>query len=370
MPLALAALVGCSSFGAVEEYQRSASIKSMGFPEGVNSVALPPLYPIPPAEVKEAAFYNIETDGFVVPRPEPMSAEREKSKVKIQKVGDRRWILVEASTSQVWPLTQNFLMQYDVGASRSQPVIGLIDTEGVVFRDDPNTTHQYRIRIEQGVREETTEVHVLQRTLPGGKGANAQWADKSLDPAREEWLLNELANSLAGNVGNRAASLLGQQVGGEIKAELFMDGKEPALLLRLDEQRAWATMAHAVNKDKFFLWDESSEQQVFYIQHEDLVPKRNWFLRLFLGEFAHGEKRPFDVSTALSHLSETSEARSLFSHISKAQFSGALPEGKGLLVVLYKREGDVVVKVRDFAGRLLPLKENKTYLAVMRRHLI
>ncbi len=361
---------GCSFSGKVEDYQRSSTIKQIDFPPSVESIELPPLYPIPEARIREEAFYNVETDGFLVPRPEPMSAEREKSKIKIQKVGDRSWILVEAPTSQVWPLAQSFLMQYDMDSVRSNPASGLVETSWVEFKDDPAHRHQFRLRIEQGVRTDTTEIHVLERSRAATAKKPETWPSTSDEPERETWVLTELANSLAGSIGNRAASLLGQAVGGQVKAELFMDHDEPAMRLRLDMQRAWATVAQSVSKEGFMLWDEDSEADVLYVQHEMFLPKRFWLARWILGETEAQRTSPYKLNEILQHLSDQPPVHELFDHIDKAQFNDALADGYGCLVVLSREDGDVIVKVRDYAGRLLSLKENKKLLTIIRRNLI
>lgn len=368
--LASVVLGGCSAFGSDSRYQLSETTKPIEYPQGVQSLELPPLYPIPEIQIKEEAFYNIDTDGFVVPRPEPMSAERQQAKVKIQKVGERRWILAEASTSQIWPLAQNFLMQYNLGADTSEPKSGLVVTDWVEFKDDPDKRHQFRIRIEKGVRDETTEIHAIERARGKNEKSSGDWAEHSQNPPREEWVLMELANSLAGNIGDKAASLLGQSVGGQVKAELFMDGEEPAILLRLDQQRAWATLAHAVNSGQFKLWDEDSERGIFFVQHQSNAKKRNWFMRLLLGKGEHLNQRPFSLNEALKHLDDSAQARQMFGDLPGVQFNKALDNAKGELVILSQRGSDMIVKIRDISGNTLPLRENKRYLAAIRRHLI
>jgi outer membrane protein assembly factor BamC len=362
---------GCIFRDRSEDYRRSGSIKPISLPEGVTSIPLEPLYPIPEVQVGANGFYDIETDGFDVPRPEPMSAEAEKSKIKIQKVGEHRWILAEAPTSQIWPLAQSFFSSYGIQIAQSVPATGLVQTDWVEFKSDETTKHQFQIRIEQGVRPDTTEIHVLQHQAAVNAVALGEWPAQSTNPEREAWMLDELANALAGDIENRAASLLGQSVGGQVKAELFMDGAEPALRLRLSEGRAWATVAHAVTRDGYLLWDEDRDREIYYVQFQDPAKKRNWFIRLFTFEPASAaEKTPYKVQDLLTHLAAKDEVRALFGDLPGAAFGEPLKNGLGYLVVLRPQGGDVVVKVRDHAGTRLDLADNKRMLAVIRRNLI
>lgn len=364
-------LTGCIFRDRSEDYQRTGSIKPIMVPDGVSSVPLEPLYPIPDVQEQTAAFYDIRTDGFVVPRPEQMSAEGEKSKIKIQKVGELRWILAEAPTSQVWPLTQSFLSRTGINVLQSTPSTGLIQTDWVVFKADPESRNQFRIRIEKGLRPETTEIHVLQHQVTGDKATFNSWPETSTNPERESWMLDELANALAGDIENKAASLLGQAVGGDVKAELFMDGSEPALRLRVPRSRAWATMAHSLTREGFISWDEASEKGVFYTQFRDESKKRNWFIRLFTFEPASSTKEaPHTLNEVLMHLSSQEEVRRLFDDIEGVAFGEPLEKSYGYLVVLYPQGNDFIVKIRSARGERINLADNKRMLAVIRRNLI
>jgi outer membrane protein assembly factor BamC len=365
---------GCIFRDRSEEYRRSGSIKSITLPEGVTSVPLEPLYPIPEVQVSqtgESSFYNLEDDGFEVPRPEPMSAEAEQSKIKIQKVGERRWIFAEAPTSQVWPLAQSFFSSYGIDIAQSVPATGLVQTDWVVFKSDESTKSQFQIRIEQGLRPDTTEVHVLQHQVPANAKELGSWPERSTNPEREAWFLDELANALAADIENRAASLLGQSVGGAVKAELFMDGAEPALRLRLSESRAWATVAHAMTRDGYLLWDEDSERTLYYVQFRDPAKKSNWFVRLFTFEPASAATETrYKIRDLLTHLAAKEEVRALFGDLPGVVFGEPLEKGLGYLVVLRPEGGDVIVRVRDHSGARLELADNKRMLAVIRRNLI
>lgn len=364
-------LNGCIFRDRSEVYRRAGSIEPIEVPKGLTSAPMEPLYPIPRVQRADDAFYDIETDGFIVPRPEPMSAEREASKVKIQKVGERRWVLAEASTSQAWPLAQSYLSDIGVDVASSTPATGLIQTDWVVLKSEPQVQNRFRIRIEKGVSPDTTEIHVLQKETAVGARDDGQWPERSESPEREAWLLDGLANALAGNIDNKAASLLGQSVGGQVKAELFMAGEEPALRLRLSRDRAWATLAHALGKEGFTVWDENSEQGIFYVQYHDPQKKRSWFKRWFTPEpESASTTAPHALSTVLQHLAPKDEVKAHFADIDNAAYGAALEKNAGYLVLLRPVDGDFVATIRSARGERLDLARNKQLLSVIRRNLI
>ena len=371
LPLTLLmVLSGCIFRDLSSDYQRAESLEPIEVPNNMASTPMEPLYPIPDVEVEEQAFYDIEKDGFVVPRPEPMSAERENAKIKIQRVGERRWILAEAPTSQVWPLTQSFLSSYGIGVVAREPGVGLVETDWVEFKTDDSTKSQYKLRIEQGLRPATTEVHVLHRQMDIKGPQPDYWPRQSQSEDKESWMLEELANSLAGNIQNKSASLLGQAVGGEVKAKLIVESGEPELQLAVSMERAWATVAHALSKEGFKIWDESSESGIFYVQYAGLKKKKGWFGRLFSADEDTLGERPYSLTEILLHIKETPESKELIGLTPGVVFADPLPNAQGYLVVV-RRKGDMaVVKVRNHRGTLLPLNENKHLLGVIRRNLI
>jgi outer membrane protein assembly factor BamC len=364
-------LNGCIFRDDSQVYLRSGSIKPMELPPGVKAARIEPLYPIPSVERQENAFYNLETDGFVIPRPEPMSAEREASKIKIQKVGDSRWVLAEASTSQIWPLSQSYLSGMGFNVVNSNPSTGLIQTDWIVFKANPDMQSRFQIRIEKGVSADSSEIHILQHDTPLNAPYTADWPSKSDDPTREAWLMEDLANSLAGNIENKAASLLGQSVGGDVKSELFMDGNEPSLRLRISRDRAWATLAQALDREGFINWGDDTDLGVFYVQFDDPEKAPGWFKRWFYPKrFLTAKTTSYSLEQVLQHLSPTDDVKKHFAVIPKAAYGEALDKNVGYLVLMQPRDGSFVVTIRRANGERPPLAENKRLLLVIHRNLI
>ena len=364
-------LSACIFHDRSEDYQRSGSIGTIELPEGMSSAPLDPMYPIPEVSERYGSFHDVGQGGFVIPRPEPRNIEKDNAKVKIQRVGERRWILAEAPTSHVWPLVQSFLTNNGIDVARSVPATGVIHTDWVYFNADVGMKSQFRINIEKGVRSEATEVHILHHQVAEAATELGAWPDHSTNPEREEWFVDALANTLAEQIDTRGASLLGQAVGGKAKAERFAVGSEPALRLRLERQRAWATVAHSLKQDNFILWDEDATNGIFYIQHQDPERKRTRFMRRIFGERKElSETTPYSISEVKQHLAEAPEVRELFDGLSGVDFNAPLEDGIGYLVVVKKDDDGFVMKVRDHRGLRLDLPTSRRLIAIIHRNLI
>lgn len=357
--------------GKSKDYLETAAVKPIEVPEGMTTRSLEPIYGIPDVRPKDEFGDYVSLKEYEVPRPDAINTEKGNVGVKLQKLGDRKWIFLNASTSQVWPRTQNFLSEYGLRVARSNPNIGLIETADVIFKDSPELKSRFRIFIEKGVHPETTEVHIVQVEFPLNDtvAEDYSWPESSQNVERERILLDELANVLAQNVSNNAASLLGQNVGGELKVEFLKNESEPTMRLRLFEERAKATVAHALGREGFYLWEESTNGQLYYVAYNAKYDGDPGMWDRLLGRTI--DKKPrYTMEKVLQHLAPQEEVKQKFSSIDGVDYGKALPKAKGLLVLIDPAEKGVDVLVRDARGRKLPPQEAKNLLRIIRKNLI
>jgi uncharacterized lipoprotein len=156
------------------------------------------------------------------PRPEAIYAREEAEGVKIQKLGDQRWLLVPQAPAVVWPKVKQFFADNGVAIELEQPQTGRIDTEWMTIsskaaRDVVRlsisdarqsagvTTGRDRVRvlIEPGIRDRSTEIHLRyendSKSMPHEDVMPAQSDIVEV----ETQLLNELGGYIAANVAGR-----------------------------------------------------------------------------------------------------------------------------------------------------------------------
>jgi outer membrane protein assembly factor BamC len=364
-----ALLSGCGMFSDhSRDYQRAASIKPIVLPAGVQGQILEPLYPIP--KIAEQEVNLADLGNGTAPRPDPLSKNLEEAKVKIQKVGNDRWILAEAPSGQIWPLTQSFLAEFGFSLAKTQAAVGLIETNWLEFKDEVGQLHRFTIRIEQGVHADTTEVHVLeQQTTKSTAPGNPAWPAESSNPTREAWLIDNLANSLALGITNRSASLLGQTVGGDIKSGLTLYQGEPVLRLRLPLDRAKASLSRALESEGFVKWGQSENGLVYLEGYADQESPPGWFARTILRRKAHAPAKaevPWDL--AIKHLDPA--AAPAFEGIPEAAFGEANKNAEGYWVRILPHGNEQLVLIRTVRGLPLAPLDAKARLSVLRRNLM
>lgn len=378
-----AGLSGCSVFsggegstfgGGTKDYLRAQSIKAIELPEGMTSVPLEPLYPIPKVNATDEFGDNYHLLEYAVPRPEAINSDEQAFGIKIQKLDGERWVYLNVSTSQVWPRTQSFLTNAKLPVVFSNAEKGVIETDWLQHKDDEAVMMRFRIMLEKGIHPDTTEIHIRQIQYPIGDTVPAEniWPASSTNPEKEEWLLRELANELAKTIDNTGASLLGQNVGGATKVGFVSGAREPTMLLRLSDSRAWATLTHSASKEGFIVWGKDESLGVVQVGYNEKVAKKRGFLRRLFGRndtLAETSGQPFEK--VLKHLDGSAEVRSVFDGIEGAGYGDALSSlEEGFLLVASKSAEGTRVIIRDERGHIIPAAQAKTLLKLLRKNLI
>ena len=272
---ALAALGGCNWLTGEQgvfrdrgdEYRKARAIPPMTVPEGKKSAAIEALYAIPVDRTDV-----LLGKSFDVPRPAPLAADPEQNVVKIQKLGDSQWILLDGAPGAVWPRVRAFLITNHIGIEREDAAHGLIETAWLAFKSDASKRERYRFRLEQGVQHNATEVYVTQAgyTRPEGEDVAApEWAEHSMDAERETFMVKELAGYLADSGEEVAVSLLAQGISTTNKVYIVRDAAgQPAIDLRLPFERAWASLGRALPRAEFKIKDLDRSTGVYFVTYE------------------------------------------------------------------------------------------------------
>src|SRR5690606_6885742 len=253
-----------------EAYRRAQVEKPLQIPPGLSQAAAEEDFEIP-ATASTAPLHG----DFQVPRPQPLEGDPEGEGVKIQSLGDSRWILIEAAPGEAWPRVRQFLSTNQLGVARIDANAGVIDTAWL--QPQGTARERYRFRIEQGVQRGSAEVYVLQAT-----GGSEQWPQTSSDRAREEEMVKALAQFIADNGSTGAVSMLAQR-GLESKGKVTLHrpaGGNPYVHLGLSDERAWAALDIAVQKAGFTVEDRNRTTQEMWVRFTpplDPADEKSWW---------------------------------------------------------------------------------------------
>lgn len=294
--LALAlVLAGCSWLGGgdgmfrdrAEDYRKARLEAPLEVPAGLVDHEIDDAYPIP--EISQA---GLPAGRFRTPRPDPLEGDPSAQGVKIQRLGERQWILVESSPGQVWPQLRAFLNQVGLDVARVDPGQGLMETDWFQPADSDLPRERYRFRIEQGVQRGTSELFVTQQRLGGD-----DWPAQSSNREREDVLVQELSQYMANHPAEGVVSMVAERAI-DARGKVFVrreEGQLPWLDLQLPFVRAWGALGLALDKAGMEVDDRNRSEGRYWIHVLPEVEDRRcgWLRRLFgcgrvkVGEVEH-----------------------------------------------------------------------------------
>ncbi|WP_160152735.1 outer membrane protein assembly factor BamC [Microbulbifer sp. ALW1] len=380
---AVTTLGGCGIFGKDgyfrdrgDDYQLADTLPPLQMPEGISSKNQEELYEIPHINNSD-----VERGEFVVPRPQALSVNAGLDRVKIQKLGNRRWVLVNQPPDEVWPQLHYFLRTAGLQLAMSDAGAGTMETTWLTFGENPESKDKYRLQVESGVQPDTTEIHVRHLAVPldAPVGGSVNWPAQSSDPEREGWMIDEMSGALAAESTGAAASLVAQAIGGgKVKVQVMEPaGKEPFIALDLAMNRAWATVAHALNTGAYRLHKEDADLGILYVTYDsdrELSEEDDgWFSSWRSGK---GEDKlaksadAFSLQQVLANIDTSATAEpALFANL---QGLGGAPDSNipGYLVVLRGVDNSIEVRIRNTRGQPLSRAKTSELLMAIRQNLI
>jgi len=280
--LCIPALSGCGSLFGKEgifrdrgdDYLKAEATTPIKLPEGNEGERIGQLFVIP--KIPDA---NVPMPAeFEVPRPASSDRVTEQpDEIKIQKLGERRWVDINNPPGEVWPGVRSFLTERGMGVAEQDPTTGTIETVWLSLKDETTGANtpgkdRYQIKLEPGLRVNTTEVHVLQMTASDAEAADrgTSWPAESVHPDREAWMIKELATFLAKDKAPQA-SMLAQSIGSNENRVQLIDYPEPNLSMRIDYARAWASVSGSLNRDGFHVDTATREQGQWQVSYSKVV---------------------------------------------------------------------------------------------------
>ncbi len=314
-------------------------------PEGMADLSIKDALPIP--EVVEQPITK------VFPREAPRPAVlvgHDFDTVRIQRLGERNWIVLGDPPAQVWPLTKQFLADSGVGLGREDATAGVVDSAWIVVVDqeygdvvrsavrDGHAQHaestgepptpgrdRLRLRVERGIRRGSTEVHVVhERAIGVGDDVAAGI------PQVQAEVTTKLAEYYAAGVA-ASVSMVGRDIASANKAQIVKDDTGyPALHLRVDFDRAWATVSQALQRAE--LNAEVDPASAVYSVVFPTAGRRGWLKRIVPGGEA-GRNTPVRI-----HVARADE---------DTVISVSAPDGEPLTLELAEQ---VLVTLREFAA--------------------
>lgn len=292
LPLFLLLTLAASGCGITEtkkiDYKSAAKLPTLEVPPDLVAPSTDNRYAIPEAEGSGAATLSTYSQER---RAEPGRAQGllpAQEKVRIERAGSQRWLVVQATPEQVWPVIKDFWQETGFIVNLESPETGVMETDwaenrakipqdvirrtlGKVIDGLYSTAERdkFRTRIEAG--KEGTEIYVSHRGMmevyaTEGKDKTV-WQPRAADPELEAEMLRRLMLRF-GVQEAKAEALLAKQQAPE-QARLVKDAGGQVLEMDENFDRAWRRVGLALDRIGFAVEDRDRSKGVYFVRYID-----------------------------------------------------------------------------------------------------
>lgn len=291
LPLVLMLTLAASGCGVTEskkvDYKSAEKLPTLEVPPDLVSPSTDNRYAIPETEGSGAATLSAYRQERAEPSgPQTLLPAQEKA--RIERAGSQRWLVVQATPQEVWPVIKDFWQENGFLINLESPETGLMETDWAENRanipqdvirrslgkliDSAYSTAErdkFRTRIEAG--KEGTEIYISHRGMvevyaTEGKD-QTKWQPRPADPELEAEMLRRLMLRF-GVQEARADALLAKQQTPE-QARLVKDAGTQALEMDENFDRAWRRVGLALDRIGFAVEDRDRSKGVYFVRYID-----------------------------------------------------------------------------------------------------
>ena len=290
------------------QYQKAKSQPDLVLPEGMSSERIIDVMPVPPIP---AALGNVPLPTEL-DRPAPLKVDLIRLGVQKRSAGERLWLFIDKSASQVWPDVDRYFQERHLPVAVSQAIDGLVEsawipsanTEGSYINlllqpdkenqdnteDDKReeelkkiSAYRFQMELQPGLQRNTSRLVILIDTKNMDEPGNAQpstvepaketqslWPKISASLLLENMILNDIANYLADSLEKTSSvSLLDQQMKREFEVTLVKEGQDqPFILINQDFNQSWYLVGKAIREAGLPLYDINRSLFLYYLSSE------------------------------------------------------------------------------------------------------
>jgi outer membrane protein assembly factor BamC len=209
-------------------------------------------------------------------------------KAHIERSGSQRWLVVQATPEQVWPILKEFwqangfildvdtpatgVMETDWAENRAKiPQDGLRNLLGKVIDSVYSTSERdkFRTRVEKGANG-TTEIYIshrgMQEVFTSEGHDSTKWQPRPVDPGLEAEMLRRVMLKF-GVTQAKANAQLAQKTAPD-QAHI-LDIATPTLEMNEEFDRAWRRVGLALDRVGFAVEDRDRVKGIYYVRYID-----------------------------------------------------------------------------------------------------
>jgi outer membrane protein assembly factor BamC len=274
------------------EYKSAGRLPSLEIPPDLTSPTRDDRYQVPdvnPAGTATFSVYNAERAG--APRSGSIQVLPFVEKIRIERQGNQRWLVVPQAPEKIWPLVKEFWQELGFLIKIEIPEAGVMETDwaenrakipqdfirntlGKLFDGAYSTAERdkFRSRLERGADPGTTEIYISHRGVVEVYTTKSQdqtvWQPRPSDPELEAEFLRRLMVRF-GVAETKAQAQTAVVVPLE-RAKLVRAQSGPGLLeLTEPFDRAWRRVGLALDRVGFTVEDRDRSKGTYFVRYVD-----------------------------------------------------------------------------------------------------
>ncbi len=252
-----------------KDYLSASSVELMRMPPGLDAPTTDPSHPVP----GDANQPESSAPPFELGPPQRLFNPA-LGEVRMQRLGERFWIVVDLPPDRVWPLVRAFFSDSQLPLAKINTRSGSLETGWL--KPEHHPPERYRLKLIPGLRPDSSEVILVQHN---GKGTS--WPESASDPARRDEMLKALATYMVdaptAKISRLAASLTLATERSRIEDNA---AGHPQLLIDLRYDRGWATLGFALEHAEFKIVDRDRSTGIYYLEQPSNKPRLSPLRRL------------------------------------------------------------------------------------------
>ena len=273
------------------QYQQVQSQPALVLPEGITSQRLGDVMPVP---VISESLKNVPLPSEL-DRPAALKVGLMRLGVQKRSAGDRHWVFIDKSASQVWPDVDQYFQDRNIPVMVQQATQGLIESD---WLDSSNAEGSYvnllikqssaegknieaqlqgisayrvQVQLQPGLQRNTSRLLVLVDTANVQESSSqiSLWPKISSSLLLEELILDDFAEYLAESLEKTSSvSLLAQQMKREFEVIISEAQEQPFMLINQDFNQSWYIVGKAIREAALPLYDINRSYSLFYLSSE------------------------------------------------------------------------------------------------------
>jgi outer membrane protein assembly factor BamC len=302
MLLALGLLSACSTLMDADKvnYKSDATSKvvPLDVPPDLTQLARDTRYAVPGGSVLAS---NMSPSKSATT---PTVAVKQMNDVRLERDGRQRWLVVNRTAEDVWPIAQAFWKENGFTYSVDQEQLGLLETDwaenrakipqdfvrrslGKVFDGlfSSGTRDKFRTRIERNATG-GVEIYITHRGMSeeytDASKSRTMWQPAPSDPELEAEFLGRLMVKL-GVTLDQSKALLANKTASPAQAMVVNNASGSTLVLPNSFDIAWRRVGLALDRTGFTVEDRDRAKGIYFVRYVDTADKdeKGFFSKLF-----------------------------------------------------------------------------------------